>query len=114
MNKSGSTIIDVIIGINMLIILAILSFRMIFINQRILYAVETLDKFKNIAEYESSRFLRKNDLLGEENIWGSEFKFSSSKKYFGNECGVNFYIVEVNIENEKNKIEKTYKFIVRE
>lgn len=114
MNKSGSSIIDVIIGINMLIILAILSFRIMFINQRILYAMETLDKFKDIAKYESEKFLEKNDLLTETQIWGNEYKVSSSKKYFGSECEADFYMVEVNIKNEKNNVEKTYQFIVRE
>lgn len=114
MNKSGSSIIDVIIGINMLIVLAILSFRVMFVNQRILYAIETLDKFENIVEYETTIFLKKNDSLGEINIWGNEYKVRSSKKYFGRECNTDFYMIEVNIENEKNNVEKTYKFIVRQ
>lgn len=114
MNKSGSSLVDVIIGINMLIILAILSFRIIFVNQRILYAIETLDRFKDIAEYESAKILEKNNSLRENQIWGNEFKISSSKKYFGSECGTDFYMVEVNIKNEKNNVEKTYEFIVRQ
>lgn len=119
MDKKGSSLIDVIVGINLLIILAMLCFSIIFINQKVLFTLESMDKFNSFTNYKIYEILLKQDsnkdiFSDKEFFPEKEFIVEYEKKYFGSELGKDFYMIKVEIKNEKQNMEREYQMLVRE
>lgn len=113
MNKKGYGMIDVIIGINLLILMALICYRVMFFNQKSLAYMEIMDKFNSISSFEITNVITKADLKID--IYENEgFEIIKSKEYFGTENGKTFYITKVVIKNEKYNMEKEYEILERE
>lgn len=113
MDKKGSSLIDVIVGINLLIILAILCFRIIFVNQRMLFTLETMDRLNSFSNFQINKILLQQD-SDKEFFPDGDFIVKYEKEYFGNELGKDFYMIKVEIKNEKQNMERENQILVRE
>lgn len=113
MNDKGSSLIDVIIGINLLIILAILCFRIIFVNQRMLFTIENIDKLTSFTNLQINKIMS-NEVLETDIFPDKAFSVNVKKEYFGNEMGKDFYMITLEINNEAQQIKREYKILVRE
>lgn len=113
MNEKGSSMIDVIVGINLLILLALLCFRIIFVSQRMLLALENIDKLTSFTNFQINRIISNKDL--EQDVFSDKaFNMTFEKEYFGNELGKDFYMIKMEIQNETQQIKREYKILVRE
>ncbi|MGB5824287.1 MAG: hypothetical protein WBH44_09410 [Proteocatella sp.] len=110
-NNRGSLFIDVIIGVNILIILGILTFKIIFFQINSLNIIETIDSMNSIANDEITKILRIR-LYEDRSIEGN--KVSYNKDYIDTVDGVDFYKLRMEIKNEKNKITRKYEVIIME
>ncbi len=113
MNNKGSSLIDVIIGINLLIMLAILSFRIIFVNQKMLFTIENIDKLTSFTNLQINKIIS-NQALESDIYSDKNFSANLKKEYFGNEMGKDFYMITLEINNEAQQIKREYKMLVRE
>ena len=113
MNKRGYGMIDVIIGINLLILMSLVCYRVMFFNQKSLAYMEVMDKFNSVSSFEVTNIINKANLKMD--IYENEdFEITRSKEYFGTENGKIFYITKVVIKNEKYNMEKEYEIIERQ
>lgn len=111
LNNKGSLFIDVIIGVNILVILGILTFKIIFFSTKSLNVIETIDKMNSLANDEISSAMTLKSYEGKV-LDGNLISYD--KHYVETIDGVDFYKLRMEIKNEKNKIIRKYEVIIYE
>lgn len=111
LNDKGSMFVDVIIGVNILMLLGILTFKTIFFQTKSLNMLESVDWMNSTANDEISKiFITKS--YEDRTVGGN--RISYSKDYVDTVDGVDFYKLRMEIENEKNEIIRKYEVIIKE